>query len=71
MLFEGTDVSVSWLKEGKPLKSANRLKITSDGESHVLQVAKSRVKDSGEYTCHATNAAGTSYCTVNVTISGE
>lgn len=53
------------------MKAEERLKIVNEGELHFLELIKGTLADSGDYTCTASNTAGASYCTVNVTVSGR
>lgn len=71
-LVAGTDVNVSWFKEGKPLKSADNLTIGSEGSDvYYVQLKNCNKTDSGEYTCTASNLAGGAFSTVNVTVKGK
>ncbi|GAB1597549.1 hypothetical protein Ahia01_000031400, partial [Argonauta hians] len=45
------DVSVTWLKNGKPLEESKRVEITTDGRLHKLMITHSKSEDSGEYSC--------------------
>ena len=62
---------MSWFKEGKPITKSKSLKLSEVGGVHTLRMAKAAVKDSGEYTCTATNDSGAVFCTVTVNITGK
>ena len=64
-------MSISWFKDGKPLKVDDNLSIGCDGENHFLELTNSKRQNSGEYTCTASNAAGSAFCTANVKVLGE
>uniref|UniRef100_A0A3Q2CT39 Hemicentin-1 n=1 Tax=Cyprinodon variegatus TaxID=28743 RepID=A0A3Q2CT39_CYPVA len=48
--------SISWLKEGRPVKATNLVRIVSGGRS--LRLLHTAVEDAGRYTCVASNSAG-------------
>lgn len=47
-----------WFKNGKPLRTGDRIKITSTGDHHSLELKKAIVEDEGVYTCVFTNKLG-------------
>lgn len=48
----------AWLKDGKPLRSGGRVRITASGESYELELSKATLEDEGVYTCVLTNKLG-------------
>jgi len=64
-------VSVSWFKDGKPVKSGDNVKICTEGEQHLIELVNCDAEVAGEYTCTASNVAGDACCTVNVIVTGE
>uniref|UniRef100_A0A3B4GBL8 Ig-like domain-containing protein n=1 Tax=Pundamilia nyererei TaxID=303518 RepID=A0A3B4GBL8_9CICH len=56
---EDTGVAVTWTRDGKKDKVA------------VLEIPKSKLKDSGKYVCTAANEAGSSSCEAVVTVQGK
>jgi hypothetical protein len=70
MNITGTDVSVSWFKDGKPLKTGDGITISRDEDVFKIQVARCSSESAGEYTCTASNAAGSACCTANVIVTG-
>ena len=63
-------MSVSWFKDGKPLKSGDKMKICTEGEQFFVELMDCDADAAGEYTCTASNVAGDSCCTVNVIVTG-
>ncbi|XP_076165903.1 obscurin isoform X4 [Ptiloglossa arizonensis] len=47
-----------WFKDGKPLRSGERLRITAAGEIYSLELSKAILEDEGVYTCTLTNKLG-------------
>ncbi|XP_050589406.1 obscurin-like isoform X4 [Bombus affinis] len=47
-----------WFKNGKPLRSGERIRITSAGELFTLELQKAILEDEGVYTCTFTNKLG-------------
>ncbi|XP_020958298.1 hemicentin-1 isoform X2 [Sus scrofa] len=48
--------SLSWYKDGQPLKSDDHVTIAANG--HTLQIKEAQISDTGRYTCVASNIAG-------------
>ncbi|XP_043342030.1 hemicentin-1 isoform X3 [Cervus canadensis] len=48
--------SLSWYKDGQPLKSDDHVTIAASG--HTLQIKEAQISDTGRYTCVASNIAG-------------
>uniref|UniRef100_A0AC11BQX3 Hemicentin 1 n=1 Tax=Ovis aries TaxID=9940 RepID=A0AC11BQX3_SHEEP len=48
--------SLSWYKDGQPLKSDDHVTIAASG--HTLQIKETQISDTGRYTCVASNVAG-------------
>ncbi|XP_047376655.1 hemicentin-1 isoform X2 [Sciurus carolinensis] len=48
--------SLSWYKDGQPLKSDDHVNIAANG--HTLQIKEAQISDTGRYTCVASNLAG-------------
>ncbi|KAM4812745.1 hemicentin-1 [Urocitellus parryii] len=48
--------SLSWYKDGQPLKSDDHINIATNG--HTLQIKEAQISDTGRYTCVASNLAG-------------
>lgn len=63
-------MSVSWFKDGKPLKSEDKVKIGGEGEQFFVELSACDADTAGEYTCTASNVAGDACCTVNVIVTG-
>ncbi|CAK9822500.1 Unc-89 [Anthophora retusa] len=47
-----------WFKDGKPLRSGDRIRITSSGELFTLELSKAILEDEGVYTCMFSNKLG-------------
>ncbi|XP_072199268.1 hemicentin-1 isoform X3 [Excalfactoria chinensis] len=57
---------LTWLKDGRPLLKKPGLSISEDGS--VLKIEGAQVKDTGRYTCEATNVAGKTKKNYNVNV---
>ncbi|KYN01946.1 Muscle M-line assembly protein unc-89 [Cyphomyrmex costatus] len=49
---------VKWLKDGKALRSGERVRITTSGESYEMDLSKATLEDEGLYSCVLTNKLG-------------
>ncbi|XP_076666422.1 obscurin isoform X4 [Andrena cerasifolii] len=47
-----------WFKDGKPLRSSDRVRITSSGETFTMQLNKAILDDEGVYSCIFSNKLG-------------
>ncbi len=63
--------TVTWFKDGKPLKANDRVKVSSSGDDHFLQIPKVLARDAAEYTVIATNLAGDTFFSVQVSVEGK
>ncbi|XP_069163060.1 hemicentin-1 isoform X2 [Procambarus clarkii] len=59
--------SISWLKDGEPLSSLSS-DMSIDNRGRHLNIFQARLVDSGNYTCQATNAAGTTNLTTLLSV---
>jgi len=49
---------VKWMKDDKVLRSGERVRITTSGESYEMDLSKATLEDEGVYTCILTNKLG-------------
>lgn len=47
-----------WMRDGKPLRAGERIRITTSGESYEMDLSKATLEDEGVYTCVLTNKLG-------------
>uniref|UniRef100_A0A665TL04 Uncharacterized protein n=1 Tax=Echeneis naucrates TaxID=173247 RepID=A0A665TL04_ECHNA len=52
-------MSIQWFKDNTEIKSSDKYDISFKSNVAVLCIKNSRVSDSGRYSCHASNEAGT------------
>lgn len=65
------DPAVKWFKDFKPLHDTSRIKIIGDSPDNlILVISDAMVRDSGLYSCTATNIAGSSTISAYVQIEG-
>ena len=63
-------MSVSWFKDGQPLKPDETVMIGREGDEIFVELSQCDDATAGEYTCTASNVAGETCCTVNVIVTG-
>lgn len=68
---EDTGVTVTWTRDGKKVHQSMDCKMPFEDKVAVLEIPKSKLKDSGKYVCTATNEAGSSSCEAVVTVQGK
>ena len=68
---EDTGVSVTWTRDGKKVHQTMECKMWFEEKVAVLEIPKSKLKDSGKYVCTATNEAGSSTCQAELTVQGK
>lgn len=68
---EDSGVTVIWTRDGKKVHQSMDSKLSFEDRLALLDIPKSKVKDSGKYVCTATNEAGSSSCEAVVTVQGK
>ena len=68
----GSEVLVEWLIDNELISSEafSHFTLINDGDLYSLLIAETRLADSALYTCSATNEAGTTKCTADLTVTG-
>uniref|UniRef100_A0A4W6D352 Hemicentin-1 n=1 Tax=Lates calcarifer TaxID=8187 RepID=A0A4W6D352_LATCA len=61
--------SISWLKDGRPIKASSSVRILSGGRS--LRLMHAAVEDAGRYTCIVSNSAGEERKNFDIDILGK
>ncbi|XP_041975027.1 obscurin-like isoform X5 [Aricia agestis] len=63
-------VTVTWLKDNKPLtdRLMDRVNVAAEGGRHRLQVLHCREDDTGLYTARAENVKGNAHCTAQLVV---
>ncbi|KAJ0065491.1 hypothetical protein NL108_012446 [Boleophthalmus pectinirostris] len=59
--------TLSWLKDGQPLKASPRIRVLSSGR--YLQINMAELNDKAHYTCVASNVAGKTTRNFNLTVN--
>ena len=50
---------VSWIKDGRPVRTGERIHAEKKGDLYSLKISEVDIEDEGTYICKATNEAGT------------
>jgi hypothetical protein len=69
--ISGSNLKVEWTKDGQPVSPSDVLKLLKKGDVYSLSLENTTAKDSGEYTCTASNESGAIFCLVTVQVLGE
>lgn len=68
---EDTGVTITWTRDGRKVHQSMDCKLSFEDKVAVVEIPKSKLKDSGKYVCTATNEAGSSSCEAVVTVQGK
>lgn len=68
---EDTGVTVTWTRDGKKVHQSMDCKLSFEDKVAVVEIPKSKLKDSGKYVCTAANEAGSSCCAAEVSVQGK
>lgn len=68
---EDTGVTVTWTRDGKKVHQSMECKLSFEDKVAVVEIPKSKLKDSGKYVCTAANEAGSSSCEAVVSVQGK
>lgn len=65
------DVKISWFHKEKEIKQSEFFRMSQFDDSCQLEISRVYPEDEGEYTCVATNNAGTASCSATLTLDGK
>lgn len=65
------DVKFKWMKNGEALTPSERINVVEVGDSSILVIRRTQVRDSGSYTCLASNGDAESRRTTRLSIYGK
>lgn len=68
---EDTGVTITWTRDGKKVHQSMDCKLSFEDKLAVVEIPKSKLKDSGKYVCTAANEAGSSSCEAVVSVQGK
>lgn len=68
---EDIGVAITWTRDGKKVHQSMDCKLSFEDKLAVVEIPKSKLKDSGKYVCTATNEAGSSFCEAMVSVQGK
>lgn len=63
-------MTVSWTKGDHEVKDTEDVQMSFENRTAVLHFSNVKLKDSGKYTCHAQNEAGSQKCTAALVVKG-
>ena len=64
-------MKVNWEKNGLPLPENEKVRVGRVGDSSTLVISNVGSDDSGDYSCEARNAEGSSSSTVEIRVAGR
>lgn len=63
-------MTVSWTKGDHEVEDTENVQISFENRTAVLHISNIKLNDSGKYTCHAQNEAGSQKCTAALLVKG-
>lgn len=70
-VYGSPPISVSWFHEGNEISSGRKYQTTLTDNTCALTVNVLEESDAGDYTCIATNVAGSDECSAPLTVRGQ
>lgn len=70
-VYGSPPISVSWFHEGNEISSGRKYQTTLTDNTCALTVNMLEESDAGDYTCVATNVAGSDECRAPLTVRGQ
>lgn len=64
-------MKISWFHKDKEIKQSDFFRMSQFDDSCQLEISRVYPEDEGEYTCAATNNAGTVSCLATLSLDGE
>lgn len=64
-------MKISWFHKEKEIKQSDFFRMSQFDDSCQLEISKVYPEDEGEYSCVATNSAGTVSCSATLTLDGK
>lgn len=64
-------MKISWFHKEKEIKQSDFFRMSQFDDSCQLEISKVYPEDEGEYSCVATNSAGTASCSATLTLDGK
>lgn len=68
---EDIGVAITWTRDGKKVHQSMDCKLSFEDKLAVVEIPKSKLKDSGKYVCTASNEAGSSACEAIISVQGK
>lgn len=63
-------ISISWYKDNTEIMTSHKYNISFEENAAFLEIKELEITDGGNYSCKATNAAGSSKCSGFLTVKG-
>lgn len=64
-------MKISWFHKEKEIKQSDFFRISQFDDSCQLEISRVYPEDEGEYSCVATNGAGTTSCSATLTLDSK
>lgn len=64
-------MKISWFHKEKEIKQSDFFRMSQFDDSCQLEISRVYPEDEGEYSCVATNSAGTVSCSAALTLDGK
>lgn len=65
------DLQISWLCNDREIRQSDIFRVSCSGETCQLEISRVLPDHEGEYSCVASNSAGTVTCAATLTVDGE
>uniref|UniRef100_A0A183TXY2 Immunoglobulin I-set domain protein n=1 Tax=Toxocara canis TaxID=6265 RepID=A0A183TXY2_TOXCA len=66
--IDDPDLKIHWFLNGAPVTASSRVKMISDFGWIILDINQTEPRDTGEWTCVATNSAGEAKCSATINV---
>ncbi|EYC08130.1 hypothetical protein Y032_0067g131 [Ancylostoma ceylanicum] len=69
--IDDPDMKIIWCLNGAPIADSSRMKMINDFGWVIMDINQAEVRDTGDWTCIAKNAAGEAQCTAPLKVTGK